>query len=421
MSNTVPAGYAPLTSESLPSYLSKKLPSDLVLGGEPKEWTVKEVGDGNLNLVFIVEGLEKTIVVKQALPYVRAAGESWKLSLTRAYFEYNVLNIEARFAGHRLVPQVYFYDGDMAIFAMEFLSPHIILRKELIEGKTFASLAEDVGIFLAKTLFHTSDIGMNAEEKKALVSKFSGNHELCKITEDLIFSEPYFAAERNNWTSPQLDEDVHKVWQDEEMIQVAMRYKYKFMTESQALLHGDLHSGSIMVTESETKVIDPEFGFMGPMAFDIGNYIGNLLMAYFSRPGWEEDQTSCADYQNYLLNQITSTWQVFVTHFTQLWNDKQQGDAYPVEIYQQGLGEKVLQQAQSEFFETLLEETLVNAGLEMNRRIIGFAGVADFKQIENVELRASCERRALKLARELIVNAKKYKDIATIGQFAQSC
>lgn len=64
-----------------------------------------------------------------------------------------------------------------------------------------------------------------------------------------------------------------------------MRYKYKFMTEAQALLHGDLHSGSIMVTDTDTKVIDPEFGFMGPMAFDIGNYIGNLLLAYFSRPG----------------------------------------------------------------------------------------------------------------------------------------
>lgn len=57
------------------------------------------------------------------------------------------------------------------------------------------------------------------------------------------------------------------------MIRVAMRYKYKFMTEAQALLHGDLHSGSIMVTDTDTKVIDPEFGFMGPMAFDIGNYI----------------------------------------------------------------------------------------------------------------------------------------------------
>ncbi|RJX69408.1 S-methyl-5-thioribose kinase [Vibrio sinensis] len=421
MSNSVPAGYAPLNSETLPFYLCDKLPSHLNLGGEPAEWKVEEVGDGNLNLVFIVRGREKTIVVKQALPYVRAAGESWQLSLTRAYFEYNVLNVEAKFAGHDLVPEVYFYDQDMAIFAMEFLTPHVILRKELIAGKTFPSLAEDVGIFLAKTLFHTSDIGMNAVDKKALVSKFAVNHELCQITEDLIFTEPYFDAERNNWNSPLLDADVHKIWQDQEMIQVAMRYKYKFMTEAQALLHGDLHSGSIMVTETETKVIDPEFGFMGPMAFDIGNYIGNILMAYFSRPGWEQDHNKCVEYQAYLLQEINTTWQVFVTHFKQLWNDKQQGDAFPREIYQSGLGMSALELAQDTFFATLLEDTLVNAGLEMNRRIIGFAGVADFKQIADAELRAQCERRALKLARELIVHAKQYKNIDSIGQFAQGC
>ena len=120
MSNTVPSGYTPLNSESLPKYLQTKFSNNLVLGGEPSQWKVKEVGDGNLNLVFIVEGLSKTIVVKQALPYVRAAGESWQLSLTRAFFEYNVLKIEAQFAGHDLVPQVYFYDDTMANFAMEY-------------------------------------------------------------------------------------------------------------------------------------------------------------------------------------------------------------------------------------------------------------------------------------------------------------
>lgn len=421
MSNTVPDGYTPLNSESLPKYLQGRLPSGLNLGGEPSQWTVTEVGDGNLNLVFIVQGLNKTIVVKQALPYVRAAGEGWQLSLTRAFFEYNVLNIEAEVAGHRLVPEVYFYDEDMAIFAMEYLQGHIILRKELIAGKTFSSLGEDVGLFLAKTLFFTSDLGMDAASKKALVSKFASNHELCKITEDLIFTEPYFDAERNNWNSPELDDDVRGVWKDEDMIQVAMRYKYKFMTESQALLHGDLHSGSIMVTENDTKVIDPEFGFMGPMAFDIGNYIGNLLMAFFSRPGWENEKQKCSESQKYLLDQISVTWQVFVSQFTELWNKKECGEAYPARIYQNGLGERALQAAQDNFFTTLFEDTLVNAGLEINRRIIGFAGVADFKQIEDPELRGHCQRRALKAARELIVNAKNYRDVAAVALLAQSC
>ena len=39
------------------------------------------MGDGNLNLVFIVKGPQGGVAVKQALPYVRLVGESWPLPL----------------------------------------------------------------------------------------------------------------------------------------------------------------------------------------------------------------------------------------------------------------------------------------------------------------------------------------------------
>ncbi len=104
-----------------------------------------------------------------------------------------------------------------------------------------------------------------------------------------------------------------------------------------------------------------------------------------------------------------------------MWADKAQGEAYPVAIYQQGLGQAALTRAQQSFFETLLEDTLVNAGLEINRRIIGFAGVADFKEIADADLRAECERSALKLARELIVNARQYEDLQSVARYVQHC
>ena len=49
-----------------------------------------EVGDGNLNLVFIIEGLDNpqhSVVLKQALPYLRVAGDSWPLTRERMRFE----------------------------------------------------------------------------------------------------------------------------------------------------------------------------------------------------------------------------------------------------------------------------------------------------------------------------------------------
>ncbi|MDX8000814.1 S-methyl-5-thioribose kinase [Xenorhabdus sp. Reich] len=421
MSAHVPIGYIPQTCESLPRYLAKNLPTTISLGGSPETWQIQEVGDGNFNLVFIVSGKEKTIVVKQALPYVRAAGESWQLSLARSHFEYHALIEENKIVGE-YVPDVYFYDEEMALFAMEYLSQHIILRKQLIAGEKFSHLAEDIGIFLANTLFHTSDIGMTSEEKKGLVARFANNHELCKITEDLIFTEPYFNAERNNWTSPQLDDEIDSIWHDRALIQTAMQYKYQFMTQAQALLHGDLHSGSIMVTPKSTKVIDPEFSFMGPMGFDIGNYIGNLLMAYFAQPALRETTTQCANYQVWLLEQVETTWTVFERHFRQLWDEKQIGDAYPTMLYQQGTFDaSFLKTAQEDFLSTLFKDTLAYAGFEINRRIIGFAGVADFKLVEDQNQRALCEKSALKLARELIVNREKYPNFTLIKRYIAQC
>ena len=48
-------------------------------------------------------------------------------------------------------------------------------------------------------------------------------------------------------------------------------------------MHGDLHTGSIMVTDDDTRVIDPEFAFYGPMALrrrhDAGEFLDSLLLA----------------------------------------------------------------------------------------------------------------------------------------------
>lgn len=40
-----------------------------------------------------------------------------------------------------------------------------------------------------------------------------------------------------------------------------------------------------MVTQDSTQVIDPEFSFYGPMGFDIGAYLGNLILAFFAQDG----------------------------------------------------------------------------------------------------------------------------------------
>ena len=64
------------------------------------EFECHEIGDGNLNLVFSVKDTKnnKSIIVKQALPYVRAAGEDWPLDINRGEIETNILKIEYDFS-----------------------------------------------------------------------------------------------------------------------------------------------------------------------------------------------------------------------------------------------------------------------------------------------------------------------------------
>src|SRR3954454_8305066 len=178
-----PPGYRALDEHALPATLAGLPAVALRLGGDAARWRVREVGDGNLNLVFLVDGPDGGVAVKQALPYVRLVGESWPLPLSRAFFEHEALTEEARHVPDR-VPRVYHYDDTLALTVMELLEPHIIMRKGMIAGIRYPQFADHITTFLAETLFHTSDLGLPAAEKKRRIAVFAGNAALCQITED---------------------------------------------------------------------------------------------------------------------------------------------------------------------------------------------------------------------------------------------
>ena len=56
MTLETPPGYRPLKEDSLPAWLAGLPDVAARLGGGASDWKVAEVGDGNLNLVFLVEG-----------------------------------------------------------------------------------------------------------------------------------------------------------------------------------------------------------------------------------------------------------------------------------------------------------------------------------------------------------------------------
>jgi 5-methylthioribose kinase len=367
----------------------------------------REIGDGNLNLVFHIKDKhsEKSIIFKQALPYARVVGESWPLTLDRARIESEALIIQEELCPG-FVPKVYHYDKEMALTVMEDLSDHMIMRKGLIEGNRYPLFGEHIGKFMARVLFLTSDFSLGFKEKKERVGQFI-NPELCKITEDLVFTDPYYDAETNNF-NPLIKSEVEAIWVNDLLRKEVAKLKAGFMTEAQALLHGDLHTGSIMVTEKSTKVIDPEFAYYGPMGFDIGAVVANLLLNYSAQEGLHADESERKQYREYLLRSVSEVWITFDTEFRSLWKEHIDDVIYGTPGYL------------DEFMNKLLQDTAGYAGCKMMRRVIGLAGVADLNTIEDEQVRAKAERVALQIGQALVMERTQIKSITDIVELAKT-
>ncbi|MBP0615067.1 S-methyl-5-thioribose kinase [Jiella sp. KSK16Y-1] len=381
--------------------------------------TAREVGDGNLNLVFIVEGPRGAVVVKQALPYVRLVGDSWPLPLKRAYFEWNALVRQAACQPRRL-PHLFHFDPVNALIVMEYLTPHVILRKALIAGRQFHNLAEHMGVFLAQTLFRSSDFCMETSKKKADMALFADNVSLCAISENLVFTEPYFDAPLNRWTRPQLDRPALALRADSAVKVGAQEMLYRFTSKSEALLHGDLHTGSIMVTPDDTRVIDPEFAFYGPMGFDIGALIANLYLAYFSQEEHGGDRDERLAYGEWLLETAENIWSVFAESFARLWREERTGILYPRRLFEDVGDAAGATVGLHRFLGAVFEDVIGFAGAKIVRRLVGLAHVEDMESIADPERRALCEARALLMGRELLVNRTTFNDIYGLSCLARS-
>ncbi|GAB7127743.1 S-methyl-5-thioribose kinase [Silvimonas sp. JCM 19000] len=411
MSLATPEGYYPLDEPGVRAWLAQQPALAARVGGAPADWQISEVGDGNLNLVFLVRGAVGGVCVKQSLPYVRAAGESWPMPLERAFFEYQHQQVAGpHLAG--LVPQTWHYDPLLYASVMELLTPHLILRQGLVAGRRYPQAVTAVAEFTARSAVLTSALAQPFETVFEQAALFSRNHALTRVTAELVFADPFEDLPRNRWTTPELD-DVAATFKADSALRAAVaRLGHRFLTQQDALLHGDLHTGSVMVSDNDTRVIDPEFAVYGPVGFDTGAFLANLLMAYFAQPGLataDDDRRAHADW---ILAQAGLFWRHFAQRFDALWQAHADGDAWPRRLF---AGEDaVFARARREHIQQIFADTLGFAGAEIIRRILGFAHNLDFEAIAGRSQRAAVETRALTLARALLLQTARFADIDSV-------
>jgi 5-methylthioribose kinase len=193
--------------------------------------------------------------------------------------------------------------------------------------------------------------------------------------------------------------------------------KARFLSDTEALLHGDLHTGSVLATVSDTRVIDPEFAFYGPMGFDIGALIGNVLLAHASQRGHERTRGERQDYRPHLLQQVDDVWTTFAQVFADLWRKGVQGDLYSPRLMSDA--PELREQAIALRLQSIWDQSVGFAACKMIRRILGLAHVEDFEAIADPEVRADCERSAAALARDMLLNRSAYRNVQALIQAAR--
>ena len=368
---------------TLPDYLRQRH-AEIGMFASGTELRIEEIGDGNLNTVYRVSDAVnpgRSIVLKHAPPYIKILGPGYPLSIERLTYESRALDICNQVASGT-VPELYYFDAETAVIAMEDLRDAQVLRADLITGNVDTAIAEQIGRFMGAVHSRTYVENLDSTTAQHYRQQFA-NTTMQSITADYVFTFPYAEHETNFWT-PGLESDVQRLKSDTDFLQQTENLKQIFLTAQQAVTHGDLHTGSVLVQNNTAKVIDAEFAFYGPVGFDLGLYWANYFLSYFSHQ-------DTSDVQSSLKAAIAKTWHTYALEF---------------KTVDGTLKEQALQQ--------IFHEAVGFAGLEMLRRLIGAAHVKDIEGITDVPKKLHVERAALQFGLTLVKQHQSLRDISVV-------
>ena len=190
-----------------------------------------------------------------------------------------------------------------------------------------------------------------------------------------------------NIVTPGNEEFVREfLYEDEALHAEVAALRNGFMNNAQALIHGDLHSGSIFANEQGIKIIDPEFAFYGPMGYDIGNVIGNLFFAWankFYTGGSAETQAA-------LERTIRETCDKTAEKLGEQYDKLVQFPLYKAPAFRKA------------YLDSVMADSYGYAGTEIIRRTVGDSKVMEVTSVAEPERRIPMERALIKLGIYLI-------------------
>lgn len=356
--------------------------------------------DGYVNIIHVIKDVDsqKSVALKQVLPYVRAvqeAGGHWPLPMTRMNVETAVFQLW-RSLSPELIPDIYWKDEENGILIMEDLSSFNLLRFSLMRRQKFPHVAKTLGTFLGKNAFYFSDQFLEPVQKHELAQALA-NPQMHALFDHFIFEETFFHKKSVN---PLVEDEVTQLLADEALQREVLLLRNRYNSCPQTIIHNDFHTSNICVSETAVKIFDAESATFGPIGFDLGRLIGNLILNYAS---WEGVNTITSaekdDFRNYLLESITELYQQFAQTFSTLWLAEARPEYRRVESFL------------NVYLRQVLQDLVGYAGCVCLARIYDDAECYEYQKFPTTEQKADAQRLAIRLTKALIMRRTQIETI----------
>ncbi len=283
-----------VTAESLRTAFLRRQPDFPLLGVErpgvtedflrQRGWMVEgerflgatRAGEGNMNLTLRVRTDRRSLILKQARPWVE------KYDWIAAPFE-------------RALVERRFYDRVQSIPSVGARMPRLEAHDADARALLLEDLAEGVedGVADFTSLYTSGEMGVEDvralgaylrelhRETRGTVDESLANREMRALNHEHIFRVPY--SEDNGVELDARDaglvQTVAKLRADAELARRVGALGERYLADGECLVHGDFFPGSWLSTPDGPRVIDPEFCFPGDPEFDIGIGVAHLVMA----------------------------------------------------------------------------------------------------------------------------------------------
>ena len=365
-----------------------------------------DVSSGNINYIYRVQNSKTgdSVIFKFADDETRVRPDGY-LSPKRNTHEATCLEWYAK-CEPNFVPKVLHVDRENHFFIMEDIKGGISLREALMRNLIHPNLGATIASFIVETSFPLLDI-VRENKTEELPCYNTASSDLLELTEKLVFEDPYYNRRGRNIYTKGNEEFIKEALDNEELLEWVDKLKTKFKTYKQTLIHGDLHTGSILVRTTkdvicnkkgmedfaDLYVIDTEFAFYGPIAYDLGTVIAHLFFVQVFHFCNEESERE----RQKQFTQFQEINESFLALFRLCAEEKLR------EVL------KNPKYKNKAFIENYVQEIMIEAmrysGCEIIRRVVGSAKVPELTFFQDREDRISLERTLIKNAVNLVIYA----------------